>query len=61
MPDPNEYLGDFVMGNEPLGPKAEHEKAEVLKIVVKWKKEYNVEDLTYASSELKKTENSFGG
>ena len=54
MPDPNDYLSDLVERNEPLDLKTEQEKDEVLKIVVKWKKEDNVEDLTYASNELKK-------
>ena len=59
MPDLNDYLSDLVERNEPLDLKTEQEKDEVLKIVVKWKKEDNVEDLIYASNELKKYGNQF--
>ena len=61
MPDPNDDLADLVERNEPLDLKTEPEKDEVLKLVVKWKKEDKVEDLTSASSELKNTKNRFGG
>ena len=59
IPDPNDYLSDLVEQNQPLNLKTEQEKDEVLKRVVKWKEENNVEDLTYASNELKKYRKQF--
>ena len=59
IPDPNDYLSDLVEQNQPLDLKTEQEKDEVLKRVVKWKEENNVEDLTYASNELKKYRKQF--
>ena len=61
MPDPNDYLSDLVLRNEPLDLKTEPEKDEFLKLVVKWKKEDKVEDLTSASSELKKYKKQIRG
>ena len=54
MLDPKDYLSDLVERTDHLSLKDEQQKDEVIKRVISWKTQERVEDLTYASFQLKK-------
>ena len=54
MLDPKDHLIDLVERTDHLGLKDEQQKDETIKRVISWKTRERVEDLTYASFQLKK-------
>ena len=54
MRDPSDQLNGLLENLNPLVLKAEQTKDEVIKRVVRWKLQNNIDDLQYASFALKK-------
>ena len=58
MQDPAENLIDLTDLLFPLNLSEKQSKDETLEEVIKWKNEYQIPDLTYASFELEKIQNN---
>ena len=54
MRDPSDQLNDLLEKLNPLDLKAEQKKDEVIKRVVQWKLQNNIDDLQYVSFALNK-------